>query len=76
MATYVFFNISAYGHVNPTLPIVAELSRRGHKIYYFIGESFTGAVQKAGASRSHCQELYEVKIHRHRGIKRLRFYRF
>ncbi|WP_429047125.1 macrolide family glycosyltransferase [Chitinophaga sp. W3I9] len=48
MATYVFFNISAYGHVNPTLPIVAELSRRGHKIYYFIGESFTGAVQKAG----------------------------
>lgn len=48
MPTYVFFNVSAYGHVNPTLPIVAELSRRGHKVYYFIGESFAGAVQKAG----------------------------
>lgn len=48
MPTYVFFNISAYGHVNPTLPIVAELTRRGHKVYYFIGESFADAVQKAG----------------------------
>ena len=48
MPTYVFFNVSAYGHVNPTLPIVAELSRRGHKVYYFIGESFADAVQKAG----------------------------
>ncbi|MEI3800847.1 MULTISPECIES: macrolide family glycosyltransferase [unclassified Chitinophaga] len=48
MPTYVFFNVSAYGHVNPTLPIVAELSKRGHKVYYFIGESFAGAIQKAG----------------------------
>lgn len=48
MSTYVFFNVSAYGHVNPTLPIVAELSKRGHKVYYFIGESFADAVQKAG----------------------------
>lgn len=49
MPTYVFFNVSAYGHINPTLPIVAELSRRGHKVYYFIGESFAGVVQKAGS---------------------------
>jgi NDP-glycosyltransferase len=48
MSTYVFFNVSAYGHMNPTLPIVTELSRRGHKVYYFTGESFADAVQKAG----------------------------
>lgn len=48
MPTFVFFNISAHGHINPTLPIVTELSRRGHKVYYFIGESFAKAVQKAG----------------------------
>ena len=48
MPTFVFFNISAHGHINPTLPIVAELNRRGHKVYYFIGESFAEAVQKAG----------------------------
>lgn len=48
MSTYVFFNVSAYGHMNPTLPIVAELSRRGHKIYYFTGELWADAVQEAG----------------------------
>lgn len=48
MSTYVFINVSAYGHMNPTLPIVAELSRQGHKVYYFTGEVFADAVKKAG----------------------------
>lgn len=48
MPTYAFFNVSAYGHINPTLPIVAELSKRGHTVYYFIGESFADAIKKAG----------------------------
>ncbi|AXY72564.1 glycosyl transferase [Paraflavitalea soli] len=48
MSTYIFFNVAAYGHINPTLPIVAELSRRGHKVYYFTGEPFVDAVQEAG----------------------------
>jgi len=46
--TYVFINVSAYGHINPTLPIVAELSRRGHKVYYFTSEEFSVVVQNAG----------------------------
>ncbi|MBO9731486.1 MAG: hypothetical protein J7623_22790 [Chitinophaga sp.] len=49
MPTYVFFNVSAYGHVNPTLPIVTALCKRGHTVYYFIGESFADTVQQAGA---------------------------
>lgn len=48
MPTFAFFNVSAHGHMNPTLPIVAELCRRGHKVYYFTSEAFAGAVQKAG----------------------------
>ena len=48
MPTFVFFNVSAHGHINPTLPIVAELSRRGHTVYYFVNESFTAAIEKAG----------------------------
>ena len=48
MATFVFFNVSAHGHINPTLPIVAELSRRDHKVYYFTGGPFADVVQKAG----------------------------
>ena len=31
----VFFNLPASGHVNPTLPLVARLSRRGDRVLYF-----------------------------------------
>lgn len=32
------------GHINPTLPVVAELVRRGHRVTYA-----AGAVERAGA---------------------------
>lgn len=48
MSTYVFFNVPAYGHINPTLPIVAELTRRGHQVYYWTHDSFADVVQRAG----------------------------
>ena len=30
-----FFCIPAHGHVNPTLPVVRELTRRGHSVRYY-----------------------------------------
>lgn len=30
--TALFFNIPGHGHVNPSLPLVAELTNRGHQI--------------------------------------------
>jgi MGT family glycosyltransferase len=50
MATIVYVSIPAHGHVNPTLPVVAELVRRGHRvIYYILGESFRAPLERAGA---------------------------
>lgn len=49
MAKYVFLNIPAYGHVNPTLPIVQELVRRGQQVSYYLTEDFREAVQATGA---------------------------
>jgi len=44
-----FFSISAHGHVNPTLPLVAELVRRGETITYHAGESERARIASTGA---------------------------
>jgi UDP:flavonoid glycosyltransferase YjiC (YdhE family) len=40
MVKYAFFNIPAYGHVNPTLAIVEELVTRGDQVVYVLSEPF------------------------------------
>ena len=45
----VFLNLSASGHINPTLPIVQDLVRRGEVVTYFAGEPFKDQIEKTGA---------------------------
>ena len=40
MAKVLFFNLPAHGHVNPTLPLVAELVHRGEHVIYYSSEAF------------------------------------
>ena len=49
MTKYVFLGIPAYGHVNPTLPVVQELVKRGQDVIYYLPEQFKSAVQATGA---------------------------
>src|SRR5438105_9544027 len=49
MSKVVFFNIPAYGHTYPTLPLVAELVRRGEQIVYYSSPAFQQAIEKAEA---------------------------
>jgi len=49
MACFFFFCIPAHGHVNPTLPLVRELTRRGHRVVYYETEEFRGRIEAAGA---------------------------
>ncbi|MFC4147299.1 macrolide family glycosyltransferase [Micromonospora mangrovi] len=44
-----FFNYPAHGHVNPTLPVVAELVRRGHRVTYVVASHFADVVAATGA---------------------------
>lgn len=46
----VFLNMKATGHVNPTLPIVAEMKSRGFQITYFIDKDLKTFVEDAGAT--------------------------
>jgi MGT family glycosyltransferase len=50
MAKILFLNVPAHGHVNPSLPLVAELTRQGHRVTYLITESYRASVEAAGAT--------------------------
>jgi MGT family glycosyltransferase len=47
---FAFVSIPAHGHVNPTLPLVAELVRRGHRVTYFTSADFEPRIRNAGAA--------------------------
>lgn len=48
MYRIAFFSIYAHGHTNPTLPVVRELTCRGHQVRYYSFAPF-GRRQAAGA---------------------------
>ncbi|MGW3351904.1 macrolide family glycosyltransferase [Nonomuraea rubra] len=50
MSTIAFLNIPMHGHVNPTLPVVAELVRRGHSVTYHISSAFSAEIAATGAT--------------------------
>jgi UDP:flavonoid glycosyltransferase YjiC (YdhE family) len=50
MSKIVFVEMPAYGHVNPTLPVVRELVRRGEQVVYYDSEEFRPQIEQAGAT--------------------------
>ncbi|MEV0951871.1 macrolide family glycosyltransferase [Promicromonospora sp. NPDC050249] len=49
MSTIAFVNIGMHGYVNPTLPVVAELVRRGHTVSYYASPAFAAQIEATGA---------------------------
>src|SRR5262245_28420368 len=45
----IMMNIPGHGHVNPTLAVVAELKRRGHRVIYYNTEAFRPQIEAVGA---------------------------
>jgi UDP:flavonoid glycosyltransferase YjiC (YdhE family) len=45
----LFLALAGHGHVNPTLPLVEEFVRRGHRVDYATAAEHSGAVIGAGA---------------------------
>ncbi|MBK9124567.1 MAG: hypothetical protein IPM16_15820 [Chloroflexi bacterium] len=58
MPKALFFNVPAHGHVNPSLPLVAELVKRGHDIAYFTSPSHKSRIEATGAT----VELYDERV--------------
>ena len=49
-----WFCIPAYGHTNPTLGLVKELTSAGHQVFYFSFEMFREKIVQAGAEFIGC----------------------
>lgn len=49
-----WFGIPAYGHTNPTLGLVKEMTDGGHDVYYFSFDLFKEKIEKAGAQFISC----------------------
>ena len=47
--TVVFYSTPAYGHINPVLPVLAELSRSGSRIIFYSTTEFEIHAQSCGA---------------------------
>lgn len=50
MGKIVIYNVPAYGHVNPSLPLVRELVQRGEEVVYFNHEAFREPIAASGAT--------------------------
>src|SRR5206468_12114593 len=50
MSKIVFIEMPASGHVNPTLPVVQELVRRGEHVTYYATEEFRSQIEQTGAT--------------------------
>ncbi|MFG2316063.1 macrolide family glycosyltransferase [Streptomyces tendae] len=50
MSTIAFLNIGMHGHINPTLPVAAELVRRGHTVTYHTSPAFREEIAATGAT--------------------------
>ncbi len=45
----IFFNIPAFGHVAPTLPVIRQLSHSGHQVIAYCGANFQSSFETHGA---------------------------
>lgn len=50
MARMWFFNIPFHGHVNPTLPLMREITKRGDEVTYFSSPTFEDRIRATGAN--------------------------
>jgi MGT family glycosyltransferase len=60
MARVVLINLPAHGHTNPTLPLVAELTRRGDHVVYYSFDEFRPAIERSGAIFRSYQDLLDL----------------
>jgi MGT family glycosyltransferase len=54
MSKIVFFSIPVHGHTNPTLPVVSELVRKGHEVWYYSFKEFQDKIEGVGAQFIPC----------------------
>lgn len=49
LGNIVFYGTPAYGHINPTLPIITGLVKRGYSVIYYATDEFRQVIEDCGA---------------------------
>ena len=49
MSKVLFWDVPLFGHVNPSLGLVEELSQRGEQVIYYSTDTFKSKIEQAGA---------------------------
>ncbi len=63
MSTIVFFTIPAHGHINPNLPLIAELVTQGKRVICYATAEFQSKIERAGALyRPYPRMKYDVLL--------------
>ncbi|MFL6603917.1 MAG: nucleotide disphospho-sugar-binding domain-containing protein [Steroidobacteraceae bacterium] len=57
-----FFSFPHYPHLNPTLPIVSVLVRRGHRVTYVASEQYAARIAELGAEVVPCEALHLAAV--------------
>jgi len=60
-----FFNIPFHGHINPTLPLIRELVRRGDEITYFSTRPYEEVIKATGAHFRGYDQAHSFEGSRH-----------
>ena len=60
MARIAFFSIYAFGHTNPTLAVVGELTRRGHRVRYYSFPHFRKRSRRRAGSASCATPIFRL----------------
>jgi hypothetical protein len=63
MGRIVYFSFPAHGHINPTLPVIRELSGRGEQISYFSTLPFASSIAETGAQFCPYTERVQMPAH-------------
>jgi MGT family glycosyltransferase len=58
----IFFNIPAHGHVNPSLPVITELVKRGEQVICVNTPEFRTAIESTGAQFCASPDMHEFEI--------------
>lgn len=56
MSNIMFFCIPAHGHTNPTIGLVSELVKRGHRVRYYSFPDFKEKIENTGAEYVSCEK--------------------
>ncbi|MEO8397717.1 MAG: macrolide family glycosyltransferase [Chloroflexota bacterium] len=65
MSKALFFSIPASGHVNPSLPLTAELVRRGEQIISYNTEAYRAKIEATGATFRAYTQIDDTFLERH-----------